>query len=342
MNYLVFVFIGSALVAFAIAIAAIILFGKQRKPHFSSHHHSSDGASVADSSDAPNSISGLVCSPLESQSHARQHSISKPLIQQQTSQQSPIPEMPLCSAFHQTDEKEDDVHLPVVYDSAVKQRCQHVYIMRHGERIDDVDSLWTSDRPFDPPLSNRGKHEALCIGHTLEHAKITHIITSPLLRCVQTASQVSEGMGYTGVIWADNGLMEVCSKGVIRNADGRPTTELCLSHLELLAHCPSFDPNARSPVEMPKWGETRGQGGTAHQRFINSFERIVDPFSPHCPNLLLVTHGDGLAAAVSLVLPEAMVFRTDYCGYIHLTRECGGWRLSSECGENGVEWIING
>ena len=39
---------------------------------------------------------------------------------------------------------------------------QHVFIIRHGERLDNVDYEWVrrAERPYDPPLTEDGLREA--------------------------------------------------------------------------------------------------------------------------------------------------------------------------------------
>ena len=39
---------------------------------------------------------------------------------------------------------------------------QRIYVMRHGARLDSVDLQWerTTDRPYDTPITGRGKLEA--------------------------------------------------------------------------------------------------------------------------------------------------------------------------------------
>lgn len=39
---------------------------------------------------------------------------------------------------------------------------QHVFVMRHGERLDSIDRQWLKRavRPYDTPLSKHGEHEA--------------------------------------------------------------------------------------------------------------------------------------------------------------------------------------
>ncbi len=71
---------------------------------------------------------------------------------------------------------------------------QHLFVMRHGERLGDADPSWVpkTDRPWDPPLTERGKQQAWEVGKRLrtEGWGITRVVVSPFLRCVQTAAQV--------------------------------------------------------------------------------------------------------------------------------------------------------
>ena len=49
---------------------------------------------------------------------------------------------------------------------ARKQPTQRVFIIRHGERLDNVDYGWVekAERPYDPPLTDDGVKEALEAG----------------------------------------------------------------------------------------------------------------------------------------------------------------------------------
>ncbi|MCO5569997.1 hypothetical protein L7F22_023712 [Adiantum nelumboides] len=77
-------------------------------------------------------------------------------------------------------------------------RMQHLFVMRHGDRLDDADHNWTfkAPRPWDPPITDVGKRRARRAGRTLRHQglNITRVICSPFLRCVQTASEVIIGL----------------------------------------------------------------------------------------------------------------------------------------------------
>ena len=94
---------------------------------------------------------------------------------------------------------------------------ERFFVVRHGERIDHVDSHWaqTSDRPQDPPLTNEGKKMAVRLGQylTTEHPtpidpKDCVIYTSPLTRCVESAHHLAEGLGYPVPIILEESLVE--------------------------------------------------------------------------------------------------------------------------------------
>lgn len=75
-----------------------------------------------------------------------------------------------------------------------EQVYQYIVVMRHGDRLDNVDPLWItqSERPWDPPLHQQGKTRAFTIGQRLRQtlgAPINRVFVSPFLRCLQTASE---------------------------------------------------------------------------------------------------------------------------------------------------------
>lgn len=72
-----------------------------------------------------------------------------------------------------------------------------VWIVRHGERADQADDEWwrRASRPHDPPLTDRGFQQAAAAAEALNGAKVDAIYSSPFLRCVQTASEISRRHG---------------------------------------------------------------------------------------------------------------------------------------------------
>lgn len=85
---------------------------------------------------------------------------------------------------------------------------QTVWIARHGNRQDFVDSSWhrTAERPFDPGLSADGILQAKELGKRLQGKKIAHIFASPFLRTVETAHYVAEALDLS--IKVESGLSE--------------------------------------------------------------------------------------------------------------------------------------
>ncbi|KPI86388.1 hypothetical protein ABL78_4539 [Leptomonas seymouri] len=76
----------------------------------------------------------------------------------------------------------------------------HIFIVRHGERMDHVDPDFgkTYPRPHDSPLTANGVAMAEALGaYLVQHYHIapadTVILTSPLTRCVQTSNGIVNG-----------------------------------------------------------------------------------------------------------------------------------------------------
>ena len=96
-------------------------------------------------------------------------------------------------------------------------------VCRHGEREDLADSkgwseaLHKSDRPWDPNLTKKGCHQATLLGRSLtpERLKsmgllpVTRILTSPLIRTIQTAVSTADGMTIRPPVAIENGLSEL-------------------------------------------------------------------------------------------------------------------------------------
>lgn len=57
------------------------------------------------------------------------------------------------------------VSLICSYQTPVRERVQHLHVVRHAERIDAVDPAWrdSADRPWDPPLCENGKEQAYLV-----------------------------------------------------------------------------------------------------------------------------------------------------------------------------------
>mmetsp|Transcript_7096 Transcript_7096/g.14338 ORF Transcript_7096/g.14338 Transcript_7096/m.14338 type:complete len:314 (-) Transcript_7096:154-1095(-) len=98
-------------------------------------------------------------------------------------------------------------------------------IMRHAERRDYVDKLWLrkeiqGGRPWDAPLTDKGKVMAVNAGNAIRSFLDTHglppvtrALTSPLVRCVETCALAANAAGYHGKMAVEPALAEyVCDE----------------------------------------------------------------------------------------------------------------------------------
>lgn len=103
---------------------------------------------------------------------------------------------------------------PSVHGSSTKR---HVWLIRHGERADLADKAWVADggRNYDPPLTRLGVLTAYVTGKTLSRMRTPGavpqlVVTSPFLRCMQTAVQIARTCNGCPVL-VEPGLCEFVS-----------------------------------------------------------------------------------------------------------------------------------
>ncbi|KAF8380538.1 hypothetical protein HHK36_028025 [Tetracentron sinense] len=224
---------------------------------------------------------------------------------------------------------------------------QNVIVMRHGDRLDNVERLWlaTAARPWNPPLANSGRERAFGVGKYLRSNlgfPIHRVFVSPFLRCVQTAAEVVSALCAVEVkasqMISDNvaidsskikvsveyGLCEIIGRDAIRldvaPKDGK--WGFNISELQALLPAGTVDHSVQSVYkELPKWEESAMDAGARYKKVIQA---LADKFPSE--NLLLVTHGEGVMVALSEFLKDPTeskdpkCARPDYCAYLRLQR----------------------
>ena len=81
--------------------------------------------------------------------------------------------------------------------------ANEIIVVRHGERIDAVDSEWTRRTRLPNhyvPLTEKGKEMARYTGYALRkrmHRGIIHVYSSHFLRCLQTAQEICIGTQFS-------------------------------------------------------------------------------------------------------------------------------------------------
>jgi len=204
---------------------------------------------------------------------------------------------------------------------------QFVYIIRHGEREDDVNPNWKSDRPWDPPLTERGKRQALEAGEFLAGKNIKIVYTSPFSRCLQTTKYVLKGINSKICSNTKTNTNETENETENENENGKGNSRhirvehgLAEFHNQKWfqekpefhhnAHClPEKDAKYQSLLE-PKFPETTND----MQYRYSKIGRLLAEKHPE-GNLLLVTHGFAIDPMTRELIKDddLMVLEAPYC-----------------------------
>ncbi|KAM1369969.1 hypothetical protein ACFX15_039751 [Malus domestica] len=255
-------------------------------------------------------------------------------------------------------------------DRPTDHRFQNVVVMRHGDRIDNFEPLWTSQspRPWDPPLVEEGKVRAFCTGTKLRSGlgfPIHRVFVSPFVRCVETAVQVVTALSATEdpslskyesdqpvpvdpsklKVSIEYGLSEMLNKEAIRGdlapKDGQ--WGFNIADLEAMFPAGTVDQTAeRVYKELPQWGESVTG---ARARYVHVIEALADKYPTE--NLLLVSHGEGVGSSISAFLEGATVYEVEYCAYSELRRPiknrssaAGKFEVMVNRGRTGVSYSL--
>ncbi|KAG6544246.1 hypothetical protein Mapa_014349 [Marchantia paleacea] len=251
-----------------------------------------------------------------------------------------------------------------------KPYMQNLFVMRHGERRDDADELWveSAPRPWDPPLTEKGKYQAWIVGKRLrkEGWNITRVLVSPFLRCVQTAAEVITALCLVDSssdasnsrdavidpskvkVSFEFGLSELMNARAIRRPPDAATNgsqdipwHLELSQLAAMFPAGTFDGSVKSIwPQIPAWRESTAD---AHQRYATTLLSVANKFVRE--NVLCITHGQGVGVSVAEF--QFLVYAVDYCAHSHVQRpiysfspdgsfSAGEWELLTESGPSGV------
>ena len=191
---------------------------------------------------------------------------------------------------------------------------QTIWIARHGNRQDFVDSNWikTAARPFDPGLSADGIQQAQELAQRLARENIHHIFASPFLRTVQTAHHVAEVLDLP--IKVESGAGECLSFPFC------PIKPEILP-LEILAQqFPRLDLTYQSRVSVT-YPETKQ---TAKQRAAETIQQLKTDFPD---NLLIVTHGATLVNMTRELVGSEAKIRSSICCLVKLVNRGEQWQM---------------
>jgi len=216
---------------------------------------------------------------------------------------------------------------------------QVLVVMRHSERLDFADEdAWFQHPdsriyPMDPPITSRGRSHAKVQGRLLREflesngGGIDVIITSPYIRCVQTAVQVREVMtcrkGGQVPLLIDAEVSEV---GIYKKPRGMTDPALLKSHLEFCSRRRSYNELLQRPdlkgVELLNLDDFVGiqppfpeQRRAAHLRGLFRFSEWLERGHQTDLNFLIITHQDLVHTFCSMIKPEVCIEWVKYCGW---------------------------
>jgi len=208
--------------------------------------------------------------------------------------------------------------------------CCEVFLVRHGERVDEVRgeekktwlaSLKDGNEHFDPPLTLRGRAQAASSARMLRAklsgpAPVDVIFSSPLQRCVCTAAPFAEAFGVP--IQIVHGLGECCAALSSRNSSSKLRWNRLLPLESLQRLCPGV-----AFVKVDSTTETfLGRDSTCLGRLARGRPRIIAV--SHRESIReLASHRAGYSARLPTPYACVAVFR---CIWPTHARNAERWR----------------
>jgi len=198
-----------------------------------------------------------------------------------------------------------------------------VAVVRHAERADASSAFdhWCTSEdaatfPWDPPITQKGFEQTQSLALDLEqkHPDFKVIISSPFLRCLQTAMVLAEH--FDADVLVDNELGEAMTTEVFESEPPlppRPWTKV-ISALKL-----NFNTNrlkaGRSMGKTPPWPESPQR---ARLRYANRFLDYLRRARHTKKSCLLVTHGHMVQVCATILPATASrkIVRVDYAAAV--------------------------
>lgn len=263
-------------------------------------------------------------------------------------QDPPVPEQ--LRVQTEIDEEEEQLEQPKPAPPGVDR--QLLVVMRHGQRIDEVDKEWSAQakRPYDPYLTEHGEKQAKAVGPKLQQFDIKKVYISPFYRCLQTAMGAMETVQVPPEDWTVScAVSEFLNPSIMVKKGGSVPpgniNEWFFKGGDLKSHVKHQIP--QDIANKVKIGRTRFEKYpenllSSRRRYIHAFQEAADQANGQ--NVLIVTHGDAVNASVSRLWPWAIVHPVLHTGFTVAARErkpdgnWSKWKMLSHSGESGVWW----
>lgn len=189
-----------------------------------------------------------------------------------------------------------------------------VWLVRHGERQDLVDESWaeSTDRPHDPPLTERGSDQASQTAKVVAQCDFDRVFTSPFLRSVATAHEIAERSGLP--LHVEAGLEEWLNPDWF---DQHPE----LLPRSVLSRRFSTVSDSHTPLVEPQFPETERE---VHQRVARTCQQLV---SEYAGDIVIVGHWATVVGAIVELTEAWPIDSVGYCSISEMESEKDGWQL---------------
>jgi len=194
-------------------------------------------------------------------------------------------------------------------------------VIRHADRADGLFATiggnvrWTQTKdgvmwPRDPPLSDTGLEEAQAMANNVANissacgSDVHVVVTSPYLRCIQTAEAICDRLGPHVQLVVDDSVGEVY--GPVTMGPTRPEHAVVRRREDT-----SSESNLRAVLSesagvqrsaWPTWGEDLR---AAWRRYTGRFVELMEWASQARKNVLVVSHADAVVAGLTLMPSHA-------------------------------------
>ncbi len=166
-----------------------------------------------------------------------------------------------------------------------------LYLIRHAESENNAKP--PHDRIEDPPITAVGRLQAAHLAAWVATLKIDTLITSPVLRALQTTRHISDATSQHVHVWAN-----VFEEGGIYPGYGPQATRggRGLTRSDVIRHV-APDPSSctldETIIESGWWGgRDRETAAEAARRAIAVSQRLIDAFGPSGRVVVAVIHAD--------------------------------------------------
>jgi len=205
-------------------------------------------------------------------------------------------------------------------------------VVRHGDRLDHVPEQWVNYRhraafPNDTPLTSEGMARARQTGQLLkaetsksDRPPFTMIVSSPYLRCAQTACCIAEELGGISIHF-DLDLGEIFDERAMAGDVKDKRQHRAPKELEILLK-PDFP---SSEFERDKDNEICIRGKVqdfpesfekARMRFCAKVNKLVKQAASELVSIVIVTHGDAVSAVLDMLRTNEQCKKVPFCGYV--------------------------